>query len=69
MTDHILERIKDARTHLVFEYLAAVMPRTAADEHGTAPCHGDFHIHANRRSMAGYLQGRPQVDAPRGGTR
>ena len=29
-------------------------------------CYGDFHIHANRRSMAGYLQGQPHVDAPRG---
>jgi ankyrin repeat protein len=32
-------------------------------------CYGDFHIHANRRSMAGHLQGQPHVDAPRGGKR
>ena len=36
MTDNILERIKDGRTDLVFDYLAAGHAATAADEHGTA---------------------------------
>ena len=36
MTDNILARIKDGRTDLVFDHLAAGHAATAADEHGTA---------------------------------
>ena len=36
MSDHIIERIKDGRTDLVFDHLAAGHHATSKDEHGTA---------------------------------